>query len=180
MDFNHIPLDKPSFGEFFTRYYNELYAYANAILRDEDLARDLVQDVFLSYWENRHRIDLKKSPLAYFYTTVRNRCYNHFEHLQVERKGISYMAANAPREEHHNDRDDAGEARIEQVRQVLDRLPLQCKRVVILSCIEGLKYSEIAAEMSISVNTVRTHISRAYAFIRKTMPLGVFLNTISV
>lgn len=56
--------------------------------------------------------------------------------------------------------------RIEQIKEVLQTLPLQCRTVFTKSCLDGKKYKEIADELGISVNTVKSHVMKAYRDIR--------------
>ena len=58
------------------------------------------------------------------------------------------------------------EQEIERIKAIMQELPPQCLKVFMLSAIEEKKYTEIADELSISVNTVKTHISKAYRLIR--------------
>ena len=164
-------MDNKSYEDFFVRHFNELVAYANAILWDKAKSEDIVQDVFLKYWEKQEGIKIHSSTLSYFYTSIKNRCFNYLEHLRVERQSAILLQENVQEDEE----DDGVEQKREQVRIALDKLPLQCKRVVILSCIEGMTYNEVAKELNITINTVRTHISRAYAFLRRSLDAGMIL-----
>ena len=70
--------------------------------------------------------------------------------------------------------------RIEQIKEVLQTLPSQCRVVFTMSCLDGKKYKEIAEELGISVNTVKSHIMKAYRDIRarvggESSPLLLFI-----
>ena len=167
-------LNRESYGEFFVCYYNELLAYANTILWDEAKAEDVVQDVFLKCWENRDKMDVRSSLLSYFYISVKNRCYNYLEHVKVERKGMLLMKS----EKEEPETEEEPDARRVKILDALDRLPLQCRRVVVLSCIEGMKYDEVAKELGISVNTVRTQVYRAFSALRRHMGARLLLQVL--
>ncbi|HKL32234.1 MAG TPA: sigma-70 family RNA polymerase sigma factor, partial [Tangfeifania sp.] len=66
--------DEKALNELFDLYYSALYLFANKYLQDMDLARSLVQQVFIDLWTKRERITVSTSVKSYLYTTVKNRC----------------------------------------------------------------------------------------------------------
>ena len=140
----------PAFEKLFQKYYDPLCRYAQGLLADGSLAEDVVQDMFIHFWENRIKLQVKDSLRAYFYTCIRHRAkLTEF---------IEYLL--------HSEYSVEEEQEIERIKAIMQELPPQCLKVFMLSAIEEKKYTEIADELSISVNTVKTHISKAYRLIR--------------
>ncbi len=135
------------------------------ILRNEDDAAEVVNDVFLAIWERRLELKLDDSLKNYLFTSVKNRSLNF-----INKAGLKY--AEVP--------DDLGIASPEvgilekiaaletekQIKVLIDALPQKCKQVFLLSRMEQLSYKEISELMDISVKTVENHIGLAIKFIK--------------
>lgn len=146
-------------------YYIPLCEYAVTILGEQMEAEDIVQDLFTYVWKNRYYINIEKSIKSYLFTSIRFRAINLLKHKMTERKhGIllteffsTLMNSGYSEEEIE---------RINKIRKTLETLPDQCRKVFKMSCIDGMKYKEIADELNLSVNTVKSHIMKAYRDIR--------------
>lgn len=160
--------DYLAFEKLFKKYYEALCRYAESLLADSALAEDAVQDIFIHFWENRHKLDIKDSVRSYLYTCVRHRA------LKILRKQVT-VRRHCPRLTEfveylqHSEYSVEEEQEITRIKTVMQELPAQCLKVFMMSAIEEKKYSEIAEELSISVNTVKTHISKAYRMIRSQL-----------
>lgn len=157
--------DVKTFERMFKSYYDELCHYGNTFLGDPELAEDVVQDAFVYFWNHREQIELKVSLKAYLYTSVRHGALNVIKKQALERRHnplltefIQYLETSDYSEKELED--------IEKVKKAMDILPAQCRIVFEKSCIDGMKYKEIADTMNISVNTVKSHIVKAYRLIK--------------
>jgi RNA polymerase sigma-70 factor (ECF subfamily) len=153
-----------------------LYNYSKQILKDPDAAEEAVEVTFLNLWENRANIVLESSIKSYLFRSVYNNCLNQLKHLLVKERYVLYF-------KHHVATDDSGslisndyplsqviEKELEQVlEKALNSLPPQCREVFLLSRHENFKNDEIAEKLNISVNTVRTQISRALTKLREKL-----------
>lgn len=158
--------DQDAFEQLFRKYYELLCCYATGILEDREQAEDVVQDIFIYFWENRETIDLKNSLRAYLYTAVRHRALKVLQKKTMEQKHnssltefVEYILS--------TDYTLEEEKAIGQIKEVMAQLPEQCLRVFLMSSLEQKKYVVIAKELDISVNTVKTHITKAYRLIRQ-------------
>jgi RNA polymerase sigma-70 factor (ECF subfamily) len=132
----------------------------------KEATEDIVQEVFAYLWDHRIAIDMTTSIKAYLYAAVRNGALKHLRQQAMEQahaarltEFITYLQElESPEQEH---------LYIKEVRQALHELPEQCRTIFLMNCIDGKKYREIAAELGISINTVKTQLSRAYSSIRK-------------
>lgn len=157
--------DQRAFEQVFRTFYVTLCDYAFMILGDQGEAEDVVQDLFTHLWTNRAEINVQESVKSYLFTSVRFRALNVLKHKMIERKHGASLT------EFIEDLQDSGYSeeeiqRIEQIKEVLQTLPSQCRTVFTMSCLDGKKYKEIAEELGISVNTVKSHVMKAYRDIR--------------
>lgn len=157
--------DAKAFEYFFKKYTGMLYAYALGFVKEKAVAEDVVQDTFVQFWNNRERISCTGSAYAWLQRSVKNACVNIRIHEEVERK---YEAEMLYVEEEGEDWRAVEE--LQKLRQrlfdALDRLPERCREIFVLSCVEGLKYREIAEKMGVSENTVKTQIKLGYKKLR--------------
>ncbi len=78
--------DKNAFKEIFETFFNPLCAFGNKYINDHNEVEDLVQDVFVSFWERRRNFDHADTIKTFIYTSVRNNCLNHLKHQAVRHK----------------------------------------------------------------------------------------------
>lgn len=175
--------DRNAFERLFRRYYRLLCDYGRSILGDRELAEDVVQEVFIYFWNNREVIHIQMSVKAYLYTAVRHGALNVLKKQLIERKHnpqltefVEFLQT--------SEYSDEEQEEINRIRQVMSELPKQCLKVFLMSAVDGKKYQEIADELDISINTVKTHISKAYRLIREKtsgdMPLVLLVFTTGV
>ena len=158
--------DRNAFEQLFQKYYTDLCHYAWTYLDEKSETEDAVQDVFIYIWNNRETIRLQESFRGYLFSAVKHRVLNILKHQLVERTHSRLLS------EYWDDLLKSGyseeeQTQLEQIQHILQSLPQQCRIVFMKSCLEGKKYLEIAEELRISVNTVKSHISKAYREIRE-------------
>lgn len=158
--------DKPAFERLFRKYYHMLCEYARGILGDRELAEDVVQDAFIYLWNNRNVIDIRLSVKSYLYTSVRHGALNCLKKQLIERKHNSQLTEFIEFLQ-SSDYSEEEQEEIKHIRTVMAELPKQCLKVFLMSAVDGKKYQEIANELDISINTVKTHITKAYRLIRE-------------
>lgn len=160
-----------------------MFAFAkNYISANEDV-ENIVQDVFLVFWEKKDELELSCTLTTYLFTLVKNRCLNFLRHKLIEEEynaqmkeelGFKLYALESMEYSYHSEKELQ-----EIIQRALDTLPERCREVFIKSRIEGLKYKEISEELGISVNTVENHIVTALKKLRVELkdylPLLLFL-----
>lgn len=157
-------------------------------MSDED-AENIVQDVFLDFWEKKELLPLSTINLpAYLFTSIKNRCIDFLRHKIVQKEAedkiqeeyrltlqMKYYSLEELNEGIFEKED------VEQLlSKVIDSLPEKCREIFLKSKIEGKRQKEIAEEMNISINTVETQMGIAYKKLRNELkdyfPLFVFLH----
>lgn len=131
---------------------------------DEDASRDIVQEVFIAYWQRRRDFTDMVALKVFFYRSLRNRCLNELRTRQA--RGQADMAE-AERMEALSTLEEAvfREEVAAALHNEIETLPPQARRVLLLA-LKGRSNQEIAAELQLSVNTVKTHKLHAYQSLR--------------
>lgn len=157
--------DTTTFEELFKTNYKDLCNYCQGIVAEHEKAEDIVQDVFVYLWNNRSSIDIKVSLKHYLYSSVRHGALKLLKRQLMEQRHSPLLAEfieNLQQTEYSEEE----VVEIEQMKKVLATLPLQCRNVFLMSCVDEKPYKQIAEELHISVNTVKTHIMKAYRILR--------------
>lgn len=158
-----------SYEKLFMTYYAQLVVFAQKILGDEDLSRDMVQDVFVMFYEKRKELNIHTSLKSHLYQTVRNRCLNQIKRTQIRRDHHADMFVDKKRQEAFFE-DKVLETELEaRIFKVVESLPKQCRRIFEMSRYEGVTNQEIADKLSLSKRTVETQISKALKTLRKQL-----------
>ena len=162
-----------SFNYFFDYYYSGLCVYAKNFTGDLNTSEEVVQDVFVRFWEKRQNIEIESSVRFYLFKTVYNQCMNLLKHKKVE---LNYILNQKNREDNLYEEQWSLYNETE-LRQALDnaisKLPQRCREVFVLSRFENLKNKEIAEKLGITEKTVENQINKALRVLR--MELKDFL-----
>lgn len=157
--------DESTFEKVYKHFFSPLHAYAINMVKDEDIAKGMVQNVFLKLWERRERLSFSGSIQAYLYGAVYHECLNHLRHEKVKLKNQLYV---------ENTKIESNEAMIgmelmdlkANLHDAINELPERCRTVFHLSRFEGLKYKEIAEQLNISNKTVEAQMGKALKTLR--------------
>ncbi|MEI9919903.1 MAG: RNA polymerase sigma-70 factor [Bacteroidota bacterium] len=156
-----------TFHKVFDSCYEDLCRYARTIVKDSDIAEDIVQSMFMKLWEMRESVDINTSVRSYLFRSVYNQCINHLEHKAVRAKYDKAAGLEAGRDEQQPG--VFPEELEENIRKAVDALPPQCRSIFIMSRYEELKYSEIADKLGISVNTIQNQVCKALKLLREAL-----------
>jgi RNA polymerase sigma-70 factor (ECF subfamily) len=170
------------FDEIFRQYAKPLFYYASKFV-DDEVARDLVQDVFVKLWDNQD-FTIKLSLNALLFTMVRNNCLQHLEKQKVRNKYLESTRLFIQEEElrfYIDERTSLIELELgNKLNEVLNSLPDRCRQIFTMSRYENKKNKNIAEELDISVKAVEKQITKALATIRTEMkdymPLLLFIS----
>lgn len=152
---------------FFRAHYQPLCNYAYTFLQDRDESEEIVQSVFMSFWEKRQAIEIKVSPKSYLYTMVRNACLNVIKHEKIKQRHAGEEIALAERVHEGVAQHVISYELEDRIRQAIETLPEQCRLIFKLSRFEELKYAEIAEQLNISVKTVENQMGKALRIMRE-------------
>jgi RNA polymerase sigma-70 factor (family 1) len=151
----------------FSNYYPQLVRFAEGYIFDKQECEDIVQTLFIYFWENAQKLNLEVSIKSYFYQSVKNRCLNYLRDLQIhDRHNLLYIEALINQEKYEDLLDPEITLKINEA---IAQLPVHMAEIIRLKYVEGKKLSEIAQINQISENTVKTQLQRAKEKLRKIL-----------
>lgn len=157
----------------FDFYYKPLCVFSLKYLDSFEESEDVVQEVFVNFWERFNGKLFSGSIKSYLFYSVRNNSLKYInEQKKVIYEEIGLMSDSLV------DVPENGEDIELQKKKLygeIDKLPEQARNVFKLIVLEDLKYKEAAEELDISVNSVKTHLSRALKQLRGSLDILVFI-----
>lgn len=156
--------DKTALQSLFDQYYVQLVHYALKIIADPETSEEIVQDVFVSIWNNRQKLEIN-SFHAYLSRAVRNKCITYIQSKMRNQEPVENVmyAAKDEVSQHSMELEELTDA----LKEAENLLPQQTRLVFSLSRHSEMTYNEISKELDISVKTVEYHISKAFKLMRE-------------
>nr|WP_255785018.1 RNA polymerase sigma-70 factor [Membranihabitans maritimus] len=162
--------DKEAFNTIYRRYWEYLYTSANYILQDRDACMDVVQEVFVWFWENRNQWNIS-SPKSYLATAVKFKVTNVIRRGKIKDTILEDLKERMSMEA--NISSTEAEMEVMELKQIIRefsvQLPVRCQEVFRLSRFEHLTNKEIAQRLGISEKTVENQITIALRKLRTTL-----------
>ena len=146
------------FESLFHDHYPGLTRFAEGFVFDRDVSEDIVQSLFIYLWEHAENLNISSSIKSYLYFSIKNRCLNHLRGLKIQdQHHILYMEATL------NEEGLAGEDSdiTRQIASCLEKLPPKMAEIFKLKYLEEHTVKEIATQLEVSENTVKTQLLRA-------------------
>lgn len=164
--------DHKAFEKIFITYFKRVKLFICGIIKSEAEAEELAQDVFVRLWTNREAINTNNPIGAYLYTIAKNCAFNYLKHKQVEQTYLGYNPFDnkvpTPEEELY-----AHEMSL-LVEMIVNEMPIQRRRIYILSREKGMSNRDIAEKLGISKKTVENQLSLALQKLRKIILLFLY------
>lgn len=153
-----------AYDKLFHMFFGRLCAFAMKFVKDQESAEEVVEDAMVVLWEKRDKFENLAALKSYLYTTVRNGSLDY-----LKKNGRNTSLDGLENDQLFSTSDDyILEEEVHAVLyQAIASLPTKCRRVFELSCIDELRYSEIAADMGISLNTVKSQRARAIQLLKE-------------
>lgn len=159
--------DISTFEAVFKLYYSKLTIYAFSITDRQDVAEEVVQDVFYKIWKERQNLQIVYSLKSYLYAAVRNQALQYCEYRSVRERHRENLLTAAEKNAEVNPEDQLLYKELEDIiNKTLEKIPPRRKQIFKLHRFEGKKYKEIAEELSLSVKTIEAEMTKAYQTLR--------------
>ncbi len=162
-----IDIRQIDFKEVFEKYFSSLCVFAYNFVKDEDLAKDLVQEVFVKIWQSGIEFESEKSMKVYFYLATKNKVIDHLRKEKRIRMDFD-IPGDVLVDENTVLNEMIREETYRLLEKAMDQLPPKAGEVIRLN-LEGFSNQEIAEKLSVSVNTVKTHKLNAFKTLRQTI-----------
>jgi len=161
--------DKPAFELIFNKFSRKLYCFTLGYVHSQAEAEEIIQNVFVSLWENRDMLNEAFSLQNFLYKVTINHIYNYFKHQSVRRHYVENMILEGSDEDQEAEQSILANDLGEIVNKFIGDLPLRQQIIYRLSRMDGLCHAEIAQRMGISVRAVENHIYRTLKYIREKL-----------
>jgi len=152
--------DLASVEQLFKSYYKKLCHFAWQLLDNKTMVEDIVQDAFISYWDDREFLASNERAVKnYLYSAVKHACYNIARHEKV----VAKFWANSTFEDWEDEKILACMLRAEvldEIQKAVETLPGGCQQIFKMGYMDGLSNLKISELLGISINTVKTQKQR--------------------
>ena len=152
-----ISINRTIFQEIFDLHFNALCSFGRRFVHN-DSVEDIVQEAFISFWHKRTDFNNRSAAKGYLYKSVRNRCLNSIRDEMVRQKKLNHNLE----QETEIESFVVEEETFNHLYNEIKNLPNASQQVMLLA-LNGLKNQEIAAELGISLNTVKTQKKISYS-----------------
>lgn len=160
--------DAAAFDQLFQLYGQKLYGFALKYLKSESEAEEMVQEVFVRLWENRHSLKSDHSFKSYLFTIALNQIRKFFNKRAATLRFVEQLQIETLSDNHTVDSIDYGSV-LKRIDEIVDTFPERKKQIFLKSRREGKTSKEIAAELDISAGTVDNQVSDALRMIREAL-----------
>lgn len=159
--------DEKAFTHIYDKYAHVLYVFALCYLKNDTVAEDAIQHIFMNLWEYRERMNIAVNPKSYLYTAVKNYVLNHIRNRQTA------LLKNFEVYNSRNHAEESLEATLEkeQINILLERaiadIEHEKKRQIVEFRRDGFSNKEVALLLGIPENTVKTYYSQSVRLLRE-------------
>lgn len=154
--------------ELYRFFYGALCNYAHGIIGDEGEEEDIVQECLVAVWKSGIFFQEMRALSTYLYRAVYHNSLKYLRDKQVRQGRLKQLQIEADEVEDCDFYDAVEEDVVRNLRMVMAELPEQRQRILLLS-LEGLTIQQIATQLGISINTVKTQKKRAYALLKERL-----------
>ncbi len=167
--------DEVAFRKLFDQYYPMMVNKANMILKDENLAKDAAQNVFVSIWNNRSNFNISSSLQGYLSKATINKSLNLIQSRKKHGGASDYL------DDHDQGEQETSHGRMEademkkRIHLAINELPERCRLIFVMNRIEGMSHKEIADQLDISSKTIENQMTKALKFLRSRIYIIVWL-----
>lgn len=164
-----------AFERLFFEYQPRLVCFLTGLTHNNEVSRDMAQDLFLSIWKNREKLNHIHSFSAYLFQMARFTVYDYFDKLAISEKYTSEYLIEAAISESGEEALFVRELQL-LINQTVEQMSPQRKKIYRMSREEGLSNEEIAIRLGISKRTVENHVTASLALLRKIIYLIFILH----
>lgn len=154
------------FRKLFDGFYIPLCVFADKYIEDVELSADIVQECFIKLWQIRSEFFYLHQVKSFLYTSVRNRCLNEIEHSKIVSEYARKVIEKNKESFFHDHVIEEETYRI--LVGGINKLPKQMKAIMMLA-LEGTPNGEIAEELNVSIDTVKSLKKIAYKKLREIL-----------
>jgi RNA polymerase sigma factor (sigma-70 family) len=156
-----------AFTILYDKFSTPIYRNILHLVKNEDIAQELLQDLFLKIWEIRQNIKLEDSFKSFLYTVAGNMVYTHFRKTAKDNILIAQLVSSYVDYETAAEETFLSQQNLDLLKLAIEKLSPQRKQIYTLCKIEGKSYEEVSNELGISTSTIRDHIVKGNKTIKR-------------
>lgn len=162
-------IDEVSFRVLFDLYWKRLTAFCQHHIKDDEVAMDIVQDIFYSLWKRRDYLQIETRMEYYLFRAARMKISDYYRE-KVKRENHNKHLSENFREGINNTEESIFYKDLDHVvDNLVSRLPSRCKQVYTLSRNSGLTIPQIAEQLALSEKTIEAHLTKALRFLKNNL-----------
>lgn len=176
--------NESAFTDLYHQHSKTLYRKILWMVNDEEIAKELLQDLFMKLWENREKVDASKSFRSYLYTIAVNLVYDYFRKATKRKEVEAHLLAMAV--DDYTDTEEISETNenIQLINDIINKLSPQRRKIFMLCKVDGKSYEEVSKELNISKSTIHDHMVKANHvikdYLRRNPNIAIYLVISSV
>lgn len=164
--------DRDAFSVLYSRYFPRLFNYGMKLTRDTETVQDHIHDLFVTLWKTRQRLSVTSSVKFYLYACLKRRVAGELKRGKPLSMDVIFNRSGSAFEIIHSPEDDLILEQTELLKrkkllQLINKLSSRQREVLFLRYYEGLSTAEVAAIMSLNVNSTYVLLSKALDFLKK-------------
>jgi RNA polymerase sigma-70 factor (ECF subfamily) len=165
-----VDSDQHAFGQLYMAYMPNLLQFAQSIIKDRELAEEIISDVFIRIWQKREGLANIENFRLYLYTSTKNTAFNYLSrHFRKDTVSLDEMSLQISGISYNPEQLLITSEVINRINNAIKMLPPRCKLIFKLVKEDGLKYHEIAHLLNISVKTIDSQMAIAVKKIGKAI-----------
>ncbi|HTN19726.1 MAG TPA: sigma-70 family RNA polymerase sigma factor [Pelobium sp.] len=160
-----------AFTSLHNMLFPKLFAYAKNIVRDTDVANDLIQDLFMKLWEKKAKIGEIENVQGYFYRSTSSIAFNYLRRQKLAQKiaESNYFDEVTCSIEDYIISQELSDSLRNKMRSAVGRLSFKQKEIIEMSFYESLNYNQIMEVTGLQYQSVVNHVHRAVKVLRKDL-----------
>lgn len=178
-DFNEVEIlirlragDARAFSELYSRYKYRIAANLLKLLKSEELAEEVLQELFVKVWDTRHLLDPERSFRAYLFRIAENMVIDYYRKASRDKKIRDQLTASHSEIYSHIEETIFTKESALLLQGAIDLLPPQRRQVFTLCKLEGHSYKEVSELLGISHSTINDHLLKANRFLKQHFNKG--------
>ena len=163
----YVESRQKAYVQLYDKLSKQVYRIAFLYIKDEELAKDVLQEVFLTLWNNKDMIGEKINTIeSYLFQCTRNKSIDLIRKSKSRQTYLEYVKPNLPIACYDTENTVSFRILEQEINSIVAHLPEKCRTVYQLSRKENLDNKTIACQLNISEKTVKNHLTRALDTLR--------------
>jgi RNA polymerase sigma-70 factor (family 1) len=159
--------DAKAFEFIYLKYWRKMFSIAYNWVKSEEIAKELVQDLFASIWEKRENISIHKTLSAYINASIRYIVFDYIDAKNVRQKYLKHYKESTLEVDNSTQEKLSFDELTVLLEKGIAALPEKAQSVFTMSKRDHLSAKEIAERLNISVKTVEYHLHNAKNYLKR-------------